>query len=57
MFKAIGFVITLYAISQIMQPTFAAFQNAAVASFGTVQVAAEVSQTQLQHYTSTTNRH
>lgn len=48
MFKAIGTVIVLYALSNIMHPTFESFQNAAVATFGTIETAANVSSQQLE---------
>ena len=43
MMRAIGFVVALYAISQIMSGAFTAFENAIVATFETVQVAAVIS--------------
>lgn len=48
MFKAIGFFITLYAVSIFFGQAFPAFEDAAVATFQTIEVAAEVSQARLQ---------
>ena len=47
MFRAIGFVIALYAITQLMSSTFAAFERAAVASLETLETAATASTAQL----------
>lgn len=47
MFKAIGFVIGLLAISHIMTEPFEAFMNAASATFHTIEVAAQISEQQL----------
>jgi len=48
MFKAIGFVIGLYAITQMMSGAFAAFENAVIATFETVETAAQVSKIQIE---------
>lgn len=48
MFRAIGFVISMYAITQMMSATFAAFEKAAVATFAAVETAAVVTKHQLQ---------
>lgn len=47
MFKAIGTVIVLYAITQMMHTSFVAFENALTATFETIEVAAETSKAQL----------
>jgi len=47
MFKAIGTILVLYAITQMMSTSFHAFENALSATFETVEVAAEVSKAQL----------
>lgn len=47
MFRAIGFVIVLYAITQFMSDAFDAFVDAAAATFQTVEVAAVISKHQL----------
>jgi len=47
MFKAIGFVIALYAISILMHEAFVSFERAVAATFQTVEVAAVVSKHQL----------
>ena len=47
MFKAIGVVIVIYAISQMMSSTFTAFNNALTATFETIEVAADVSKAQI----------
>jgi hypothetical protein len=47
MFKAIGTILVLYAITQMMSTSFYAFENALSATFETVEVAAEVSKAQL----------
>ena len=49
--KAIGFVIVLYAISNMMEQAFNSFQEAIVATFDTVTVAAEVSEKQIYSLT------
>ena len=48
MFRAIGFVIILYALSQMMSSTFQAFESASVAVFHTLETAAVVSEEQMQ---------
>lgn len=47
MFKAIGFVIALYAVSNILGDTFVAFEAATVSTFKTLETAADVSRAQL----------
>lgn len=47
MLRAIGFVIVLYAIAHMMAEPFRAFEDAATATFQTVEVAARVSQEQI----------
>jgi len=47
MFKAIGTILILYAITQMMSTSFSAFENAVTATFETVEVAADLSKTQL----------
>lgn len=47
MFKAIGFVIALYVVSNILGDTFVAFEAAAVSTFNTIETAAAVSRVQL----------
>jgi len=47
MFKAIGLLISLYALSVFFAQAFPAFEGAAVATFQTIEVAAEVSQVKL----------
>jgi hypothetical protein len=47
MFRAISFILVLYAISQMMSDPFEAFQNAITATFKTVEVAAVVSKDQI----------
>ena len=49
MFRAIGFVIGLYAISQMMSSTFFAFEQAATAVFQTLEAAAVTSQFQIEN--------
>jgi len=48
MFKSIGFILVLYAITQMMSGTFEAFQGALTATFETVETAAQVSKTQIE---------
>ncbi len=43
MMRAIGFVIVLYAVSHLLSDAFMAFEDAAVATFETVHVAADIS--------------
>jgi hypothetical protein len=43
MMRAIGFVIVLYAVAHLLSDAFTAFENAAVATFETVQIAAVIS--------------
>jgi hypothetical protein len=47
MFKSIGTILVLYAITQMMSPSFSAFQDALTATFQAVEVAAEVSKSQI----------
>lgn len=47
MFKAIGTILVLYAITQMMSSTFHAFESALTATFETVEVAADLSKAQL----------
>jgi hypothetical protein len=47
MMKAIGFVIVLYAITQLVDDGFRSFEQALSATFETVEVAATISQQQL----------
>ncbi len=49
MFKAIGTVIVLYAITQMMSSTFLAFENALTATFQTIEAAALLSQQQIEN--------
>jgi hypothetical protein len=48
MFKAIGFLIVLWGLSQFFNSSFVALDNAASASFKALEAAALVSQKQLQ---------
>jgi hypothetical protein len=48
MFKAIGFLIVLWGLSQFFSSSFVALDNAASASFKALEAAALVSQKQLQ---------
>lgn len=48
MFKAIGTILLLYAVSNIFAETFVAFEGAATATFEAVEVAADVSKEQLR---------
>jgi len=48
MFKAIGFVIGLYAITQMMSSSFTAFENATTAMFETLEAAAVTSKLQIE---------
>jgi len=47
MFRAIGFVIVLYAVSIMLSDAFDGFEKAAVATFNTVETAAIVSEQQI----------
>ncbi len=49
MFKAIGTILLLYALSNVFSETFVAFEGAATATFETIEVAADVSKAELQH--------
>jgi hypothetical protein len=49
MFKAFGTILLLYAITQMMSSTFVAFENAAIATFETLEAAAVVSKVQIEH--------
>ncbi|MDC1205265.1 hypothetical protein N8083_00250 [Candidatus Pacebacteria bacterium] len=48
MFRAVGFVIVLYALTQMLSGAFMAFESAAIATFGAFEAAAVQSQKQLQ---------
>ena len=48
MFKSIGTILFLYAITQMMSQSFNAFGDAAIATFQTVEVAAQVSKIQIE---------
>jgi CO dehydrogenase/acetyl-CoA synthase epsilon subunit len=48
MFRAIGFVIIVYALSQMLSGAFHSFEAATIAIFDTVETAALVSQSQLE---------
>lgn len=48
MFRAIGFVIMLAAIVHVFGAAVQSFENALVATFETMEIAAEVSQAELQ---------
>lgn len=48
MFKAIGTILLLYAITQMMSSTFTAFESAATATFETLEAAAIVSKLQIE---------
>ena len=48
MFKSIGTILVLYAITQMMSQTFASFENAATASFEALEAAAVISKQQLE---------
>ncbi len=48
MFRAIGFVIVLYAISHLLGNAFVAFENAIVQTFGAFEAAAVQSQRQFE---------
>ncbi|MFT7506889.1 MAG: hypothetical protein ACI92I_000025 [Acidimicrobiales bacterium] len=48
MFRAIGTVIVLYAITQMMSSSFGAFERAATAAFEAVEAAAIVSKVQIE---------
>lgn len=50
MFRAIGTVIVLYALSQILNDAFVAFEDATVATFGALEAAAIQSQNQLHSF-------
>ena len=47
MFKSIGFVIALYAVTKIVDGGFSAFESAMVATFHTIETAAEISEAQM----------
>tara|TARA_B100000745_G_scaffold260332_1_gene183912 strand:+ start:683 stop:844 length:162 start_codon:yes stop_codon:yes gene_type:complete len=47
MFRAIGTILVLYAITQMMSSSFYAFENALVATFETVEIAADASKAQI----------
>ena len=48
MFKSIGFVISLYAITQIFSSAIVSFERAMVATFNTLETAAVISEAQLE---------
>jgi hypothetical protein len=48
MFRAIGFLIILWGLSQFFSSSFVALDGAATESFRTIEMAAIVSQTQLE---------
>ena len=48
MFRAIGYVIILVALSNILSGAFNSFETATIAVLGTVETAANVSTTQLE---------
>ena len=48
MFKSIGVVIVLYAVTQMMSGTFTAFENAVTATFETLEAAAVTSKLQIE---------
>lgn len=48
MFKTIGTIFLLYAISQMLPSSFGAFDRATTATFTAVEIAANVSQEQLR---------
>ncbi len=48
MFKSIGFVIALFAITKIMSVSFNAFESALVATFSTWENALQVANKQLE---------
>ena len=50
MFKSIGFVIVLWAITVLMSDAFRSFENAVTAMFNTVEVAAVIAKLELIHY-------
>jgi len=47
MFRAIGFVIALYAVTRMFDAGFIAFEDATVATFQAVETAATISSQQL----------
>lgn len=48
MFRSIGFILVLLVLSKLLSGAFEAFENATVAVFETVEVAATVSQSQMK---------
>ena len=52
MFRAIGFVIALYAVTILFDEGYDAIERATVATFNTVETAAEVSEQQLIEQTN-----
>jgi len=48
MFRAIGFVIALYAVTNVFNTTVVSFERALVATFETIETAAVVSKKQLE---------
>lgn len=54
MFKAIGFVIVLWALSHYFAQTFLALDDAATASLRAVEAAANLSQLQIEQVQPTT---
>lgn len=47
MFKSIGTILVLYAITQMMSTSFTALEHALTATFQTIEVAADLSKAQL----------
>lgn len=48
MFRAIGYVIIIYALATMLSDAFGAFERAIVATFETIEIAALVSQSQIE---------
>ena len=49
MFRAIGFLITLYGLATFFDTAFVAFERAATESFKTIEAAAILSQQEMQN--------
>ena len=49
MFRAIGFLIMLWGLSHFFNSAFSAFENAATATFKTVETAANTATVQMQN--------
>ncbi len=47
MFRAIGTVIVIYALSSMLHNAFVSFENAVVATFDTITVAAKATEAQI----------